>query len=128
MVEVSHQNDEYTAEMEKIMGEGGREKAGRCMRGRLPWVELVLLGKKRKSKGSKLSSAESTRVAELSSSGRVEGRPMELVLLVELWIARHQWHQAKLEQLIRKLDNEEEVDYDELEITEQALEYACGKI
>ncbi|EER19919.1 tropomyosin 1, isoforms 33/34, putative [Perkinsus marinus ATCC 50983] len=70
-----------------------------------------------------LSSAESTRVAELSSSGRVEGRSMELVLLVELWIARHQWHQAKLEQLIRKLDNEEDVDYDELEITEQALDY-----
>ncbi|KAF4656097.1 CCR4-NOT transcription complex, subunit 3, partial [Perkinsus chesapeaki] len=63
-------------------------------------------GKKKKSKGAKLSPAESTRVAEL-----------------KLWIARHQWHQAKLEQLIRKLDNEEDVDYDELEITEQALDY-----
>ncbi|KAF4750288.1 CCR4-NOT transcription complex, subunit 3, partial [Perkinsus olseni] len=87
--QLTQQNDEYTAEMEKIMGEGGREK-----------------GKKKKSKGSKLTPAESTRVAEL-----------------KIWIARHQWHQAKLEQLIRKLDNEEDVDYDELEITEQALDY-----
>ncbi|EER02289.1 hydroxyproline-rich glycoprotein DZ-HRGP, putative [Perkinsus marinus ATCC 50983] len=87
--QLKQQNDEYTAEIEKIVGEGGREK-----------------GKKKKSKSSKLSSADSTRVAEL-----------------KIWIARHQWHQAKLEQLIRKLDNEEDVDYDELEITEQALDY-----